>query len=71
MWYIIIWIIFTKYINTKPTQEHDGVFKCGKCKSTHEENLQMYNITLSHIYEKAFGKDIIEDKRINIKHGKC
>ena len=25
--------IMAKYINTKPTQEHDGVFKCGKCKS--------------------------------------
>ena len=25
--------IMAKYINTKPTQEYDGFFKCGKCKS--------------------------------------
>jgi transcription elongation factor S-II len=25
--------IMTKYINMNPEQEHDGFFKCGKCKS--------------------------------------
>lgn len=25
--------IMSKYINTKPEQEHDGFFKCGKCKT--------------------------------------
>jgi len=25
--------IMSKYINTEPEQEHDGFFKCGKCKS--------------------------------------
>ena len=25
--------IMAKYINTKPTQEYDGFFKCGKCKN--------------------------------------
>lgn len=25
--------IMSKYINTKTEQEHDGFFKCGKCKS--------------------------------------
>jgi transcription elongation factor S-II len=25
--------IMARYINTKPEQEHDGFFKCGKCKT--------------------------------------
>jgi len=46
---------------------YDNHFKTLNPECTHEQNIQMYNMTLSHIYEKAFGKDIITSERKNVK----
>lgn len=48
-------------------RNYDNHFKTYSKELTNEERLQQYSLTLSHVYEKVFGKDIIESKRKNVK----
>ena len=43
---------------------NDNHFKTLDKKNTKEQNIENYNLTLAHIYEKVFGKDIIDNKRV-------